>query len=123
MAICCNKNQGINFRALAKNKITIQSPTEVVDDIGGLTATWENESTVWAVMMPASGKEIFQYQQLESSVSGKIIIKYQASLANTLSTAKKRIAYKNRYHKILAIRNLDKTLKYEGTDYQEIMVD
>jgi len=121
--ICCNKN-AINFRKDAKHKITLQKhpDTPTFNRIGELIQTWEDLATVWAIIKPRSGKETFASEQLNSEVSGSMIIRYRADLKDTKETAKKRVIFDGRDYNILSVRNLDATLKLEGKDYQELLV-
>jgi len=114
MAVCNN------FAKQANNKITIQTSTPTGDSYGGQTITWTNTYTVYAIVNSKNVREIFENGQLVSKVIHQMIIRYHSGLSNTLSTAKLRISFDNRLFNVVGIRNLDKTMKSEGLDFQEI---
>ena len=114
MAVCNN------FAKQANNKITIQTSTPTGDSYGGQTITWTNTYTVYAIVNSKNVREIFENGQLVSKVIHQMIIRYHSGLSNTLSTAKLRISFDNRLFNVIGIRNLDKTMKSEGLDFQEL---
>ena len=123
MAKCCTKKPGIQFRQLAKHRIDIQTPVETPNEYGSFDTAWITELTLWAIIEPKTGREFFQFGQLESQVKGRIIIRYQSVLKDTTSTAKRRIFFDDRYYEILSIRNFDETFKMEGNEYQELLIN
>ena len=114
MAVCNN------FPKQATNKIIIQTSTPTGDSYGGQTITWTNTYTVYAIVNSKNVREIFENGQLVSKVIHQMIIRYHSGLSNTLSTAKLRISFDNRLFNVVGIRNLDKTMKSEGLDFQEL---
>jgi SPP1 family predicted phage head-tail adaptor len=110
-----------NFASLAKNRIEIQSQSDTVDDVGGVSRTWTTVNTVWAILEPKSGKETLKYEQLESTISMVVTIRYISSLSNTQTGAKYRIKFGDRLFKVLAVMNLEETLKIEGKSFQKLI--
>jgi SPP1 family predicted phage head-tail adaptor len=106
------------WRAKAKHRVVIQEMTNTSDDYGGFTTAWTTQSTVWAVIEPLSGNEVFRQDALQSKVKTKITIRYQSGLKNTATTADLRVSYDGRIFPIEYITNLKNDLKNEGTDYQ-----
>lgn len=45
-------------------RISIQAPTEVRDEYGGSTTTWDELREVWAAYIPLRGQELFAAQQV-----------------------------------------------------------
>lgn len=75
-----------------KHKITIEEKTKVSDGAGGWTETWVAfASNVSASIDPISGKEFFEAQQTQSSVSHKIRIRYKSGVLPSM-----RVNFKGR---------------------------
>ena len=109
-----------NFAKQATNKIIIQTSTPSLDGYGGETITWANTYTEYAIINSRNVREIFENGQLVSKVIHQMIIRHHSELSNTLSTAKLRISLGNRLFNVIGIRNLDSTMKSEGSDFQEL---
>lgn len=75
-----------------RHKITIEQKTKVSDGAGGWTETWVAfASNVSAAIDPVSGKEFFEAQQTQSSVSHKIRIRYKPGVLPSM-----RVNFKGR---------------------------
>ena len=85
-----------------RHLVTIQKNTPTADGMGGQTASWAATSTAWAGIWPVSAKERVSNQQLETQLTHKIRIRYQAGV-----TTAKRVKYDTRYFKIISIINMD----------------
>ena len=112
-----------DFQSQAKHRITIQSPSEVDTASGGRTSTFVNQSTIWAIIMPMSGREIYTNQAVQSRVTHKMIIRYQAALKDVKTSSDYRISFDNRFFGIQSMRNLDEDMKSEGKDFQEFLCE
>lgn len=117
MSKCCDNS----FSKNARNRIELQAQALLTDEYGGQTVTWATEKTLWAVIEPRTGKEIFEHNQLQSNVSAYVTVRYQTTLANTLNGAKYRLKFGDRLYNILAVMNLADDLKFEGKAYQKII--
>lgn len=109
----------INFGEMARDRIAIQSRTEVSTDYGGQSITWGDENTVWAIIEPATGREVFAQEQLQSRVTHKITIRYISTYKDTAEAAKRRISFDGRIFSILYTRNLHEDMKRHGQAYQQ----
>lgn len=118
MSACAN---GMEFASRAKSRIEIQSVTTVGDDYGGRSESWATTATVWAVIEPTSGKEVFVNDQLQSRVDAKILIRHLSALADTTTAAEYRVQFGSRLYNIKAVHNLDDDLKTEGTRFQRLL--
>ena len=123
MACKPTSSKCFNFAKSADKRIVIQEPTETVDDYGGQSVTWGAQSTVWAHIKSATGREVFQSEQLQSRVSHVFTIRYQSDLKDTSVTAKNRISFDGRFFQIRYVRNVSADMKSEGTKYQMIYAD
>ena len=108
------------FSEKASNRIVIQSPSGGADSMGGRSVTWSDQSTVWAMIKPMSGKEVFAQDANQTRVSHVFVIRYQAALKDVTAISDYRISFDGRYYGVKYIRNLDEDMKNYGTDYQEI---
>lgn len=111
------------WRAKASHKITIQEYTFTSDDYGGSTTGWVTQSTVFAMIKPISGREVFQSDQAQSRVTSKMVIRYQSALKNTAETGKYRVSYDGRLFPVKYVRNLDDDMKNEGKAFQELLCE
>ncbi len=117
---CKNK---LDFASLAKTRITIQKQTLVDDNIGGQTLTWTTILTVWAIVKPYSGREVFYSEQKQSRVTHKMTIRYNSLVSNTKVAGSYRITFADRIFNVQFVRNLDMDMQSEGKDYQELTVE
>lgn len=112
-----------DFVGEAVHRIALYTYTSTISDTGGENITWNLPVNLWAAIKPASGRELFQYGNLDSRVSHVITIRYRADLKNTASAAKNKIVYDERTFVINYIKNLDESLKNEGKYYQQLICE
>lgn len=115
-----------NFSSSARNRVEIQKYTTVDDGYGGQTITWDTQDKlpkVWAIIKPISGNERFSNNELQSTVTHKVTIRYQTQLKDTQDTATYRLKHDDRYFSIKAIRNLHSDLKTEGKAFQVLLCE
>ena len=79
-------------------RITIQFPCDGVDDYGNAVNTWEDLATVWADIVPVSGREYFAAEQAISETQYKIYIRYLDNIY-----AKMRVLQGEKAYEILAV--------------------
>jgi SPP1 family predicted phage head-tail adaptor len=116
---CCN------FPKLADQKITIRSQTLAGDNYGGQSNTWSTEAVIWAWIRPIPDfnvSEQFKSDQLQSTATHKVIIRYNSSFKDVKSFAANSISFDSRVFNVLSIKNFDKTLKNYGTEFQEMLI-
>lgn len=94
-----------------QKRVAIQSKQTVRDAAGGASHTWVTDTTVWAHIAPASGKELYAGEQVKAEVTHKITIRYYSALTTT-----KRLLYGTRVFDINFIKNID-----ERDCYQEML--
>lgn len=112
---------GDDFASKANNRIVIQTPSVTPDDTGGRVETWVDALTLWAVIEPMAGKEVFLSSQLQSRVDARITIRFQSSLSDTTLAAKNRVKFGTRYYSIKAVKNLSDDMKTEGRAFQMLL--
>jgi len=58
-------------------RITIQTPTQTADDMGGFNVTWSDLSTIWGGIWPVSAAEMVRSMQATMEITHRIRIRYQ----------------------------------------------
>lgn len=92
-----------------KHKIEIQAYSETSNDFGELVKGYSTFKTVYAGIVPISGKEYFASKQVNAEVSHKIECRYLVGIKPTM-----RIVYGTRIFNIesvINIREANKTLQ------------
>lgn len=112
---------GAEFPSSADKRIIVQTAAETDDGYGGRATAWSDTLTLWAVVEPMAGREIYVNAQLQSRVDARITIRYQSSLSDTTIAAKSRIVTGSRVYNVKAVRNLAEDLKREGKDFQQLL--
>ncbi len=115
---CCD------FSKLANFKIVIRSQSLAADSYGGQANTWTTPSSVWAWIRPINisvESEKFIQDQLQTTATHKIIIRYNSSYKDAKSFGPNSITFDSRIFNVLGIKNFDKTLRNYGTEFQEIL--
>ncbi len=79
-------------------RITLQFPADTVDDYGNAVEDWQDLTTVWADIVPVSGREYLTANQATSETQYKIYIRYIAGV-----NAKMRIIHGSKVYEILAV--------------------
>ena len=85
-----------------RHRITFQVFTGVQDTFGDPLqaddSNWEDVSTVWAAVMPISGREFYAAQQSQSEVTHNVHIRYRPGINTAM-----RILYRKRKFQIISI--------------------
>ncbi len=82
-------------------KIIIERLTRTQDDYGGIVETWTTHLTVYANVIPVSGREIFSSDRPNISRMTRFFIYYLSDL-----TEKDRISYEGDYYDIVYKREV-----------------
>jgi SPP1 family predicted phage head-tail adaptor len=83
-----------------RHRITIEQKAKVSDGAGGYTESWVPFVTIWASVDPVSGKEYYEAQQMQSSVSHKIRIRYKSGVLPSM-----RVNFKERIFAVESVIN------------------
>ena len=81
-------------------RITLQSPTNTADGMGGQTVTYATESVVWAAIWPISAAEIVKGTSPSMEITHRIRVRYRSGIL-----ASWRIKHGERYFNIVSIVN------------------
>lgn len=61
-------------------RITIQQQSATQDAFGEPVRTWTDVASVWAEILPLTGKELFAAQANQSQVDSKIVIRHRTGI-------------------------------------------
>jgi SPP1 family predicted phage head-tail adaptor len=68
-----------------RHRVRIEQPVDTRDpDTGGVITTWQLVAEVWAAIEPLSTREFIQAAAVQSSITGRIVIRYRDGLASNL---------------------------------------
>jgi SPP1 family predicted phage head-tail adaptor len=79
-------------------RITLQYPMGTVDDWGNALDSWQDLATVWADIVPMSGREYLTASQATSETTYKIYIRYIPNI-----NPKMRIIHNEQVYEINAV--------------------
>lgn len=79
-------------------RVTLQKPSEGTDEFANPKDEWVDVSTIWADIVPVSGREYFAAQQNMSETQYKIYIRFLEGI-----TPKMRMMAGNKSYEILTV--------------------
>lgn len=79
-------------------RITLQQPANTTDDYGNIIDEWRDLATVWADIVPVSGREYFTADREKSETQYKIYMRYIDGIS-----AKMRVIHNSIEYEILAV--------------------
>ena len=85
-----------------RHRVTIQQLTRVEDEGGGYAEVWADVATVWAAIKPMRGNERYEAQQVQSTLTHKVTIRYRAGIKPQM-----RLLYGNRVFNIEAVIDIE----------------
>lgn len=88
-------------------RITLQQRSLAQDATGGQLTTWTDVATVWAEVMPLSGRELIAAQAVASETSHQITLRWQPVFADPKTITAMRVVYHGRHFNIGAAINED----------------
>lgn len=91
----------MNFSKL-RHKITLLKPTYQQNATGENEATFADYKTVWANVVPISGKEWVESQKLRAETAYKIALRYSSDVSTDM-----RIRYNQMQLEISAVINVE----------------
>ena len=85
-----------------RHRIDFQERNETKGAQGGITPSWTTVASRWAEIIPLTGKELVDAQQIKSTISHMVRLRYFPLL-----TTKLRILFKTRVFGIEHVRNIE----------------
>lgn len=93
-----------------RNLVTFSRRTSLADDFSGEAEAWSALGTAWASIVPATGSESIDSQQVDGTVSHKVTIRYGSTLAGL--APRDRFAYNSKTYQIVSVVNVDAANKW-----------
>ena len=87
--------------------ITLQGQGTTRDSGGGISSGFTTIASVYANVVPKSGKEIYKRGKLVGSITHEIIIRHRTDITNA-----SRISFNNKLFNIRSIINIDERDRY-----------
>jgi SPP1 family predicted phage head-tail adaptor len=95
-------------------RIELQHNLPTANSIGEFVDTYTTYATVWSAIKPLVGNQRYSAKQLNSEISGKVIIRYRSDLVAT-----DRLVYGSRYLSIISIVNPNEANQFLEIEYSE----
>ena len=90
-----------------RDRVTLQQRQTSQSPSGQPVETWVELFTAWADMDPLTGRELIAAQQVQSSVTHNVTMRYRSEFANPKAVASMRLVYQGRYFNIHACMDQD----------------
>ena len=87
---------------ILRHRATIQQLVNIDDGAGGSIETWENVATVWAAIEPLRGNERYTAQQVQSTLTHKVTIRYREGIKPQM-----RLTYEGRIFDIESVIDIE----------------
>lgn len=84
------------------SRLEVQEETRVKNGSGGYTSSWVKLKEIWALVRPASGRDLYWGQMLQQRITHTVTLRFDADI-----TAKHRFRFGSRILRILSVVNLD----------------
>jgi len=85
-----------------RHRVTIESPYQTRDNIGGTEQAWTNMASRWASIQPLQGRELWEAQAVDARITMRVRFRYLANV-----TPACRIKFGTRYLNIVSVLNRD----------------
>ena len=92
---------GLRAGALGQ-RISLQQRTLAQDATGSQLTTWNDVATVWAEVVPLSGRELIAARAISAETSHQITMRWQPAFADPKTVAAMRVVFHGRYFNINA---------------------
>jgi SPP1 family predicted phage head-tail adaptor len=81
-----------------RHKVEIDSLVTTEDSSGEIVQSWVPLASVWAAVVPLSGRELVEAQSMQSSVSVRLVIRYRPDIQ-----ASQRVTFRGQPYNIHAV--------------------
>lgn len=99
-----------------RHRLAIQTATESVDAMGGVSESWATDITVWGQITRKGGGEKTTGEAVKATATHEIVIRYYSGL-----TPKNRFLFGSREFNILSVRDFDERNCYMICDCVEVV--
>ncbi len=84
-----------------RHRVQIQTVTETVDAIGGISPVWATTATLWAAVEPLRGDERATQQQIDAAVTHRVRMRHGTDIS-----PKDRLVHLGRTFDIASVLNV-----------------
>ena len=65
-------------------RLSLEAPLDMQDDIGGVTRIWTHVDDVWAQVVPFSGHKDFEAERPESVLTHRVLIRWRPDVTGAM---------------------------------------
>lgn len=85
-----------------RHRVEIQAPAKSYDSEGQQLTTWTTVATVWAEIIPLTGREYFQAKAVNAEITHRVVMRYRRGMKTTW-----RLLYGARALEIISIADAE----------------
>ena len=85
-----------------RHRMSLEAPVRIAGEGGGASVTWQPVATVWAQVVPISGREVFQADGIVGLAMHEVRLRYRADV-----TPEMRFTMGGRVFDIRAVRDIE----------------
>ncbi|SEW04353.1 head-tail adaptor [Cognatiyoonia koreensis] len=93
-------------------RLKLETQTRVSDDAGGFTVVWDTVGTLWAQIVPGSGRELAAHNLPRSRVPLRIVVRSAPVGSDQRPTPGQRFREGERLFEITAVTEVDRFARY-----------
>lgn len=90
-----------NHASRLRQRLTLQEEVRTPDNAGGYVRSWKDVATLWAEIIPVSGRERFFAGKIESPATHRILMRYRSDI-----TPAHRLVFEKRAFNIRHVANV-----------------
>lgn len=99
-----------------RHRLRLEAPSRSGSDGGGATISWQAVATIWAEILPTTGREVFVADGLSARVTHEVRLRYRADVSPQM-----RFAASDRVFDIRAVRDVDGRKRWLSCLCEEIL--
>lgn len=103
-------------------KLVLEMPERIADDAGGFVVTWTPLGTVWAQIVPGSGREVAAHNLPRSRVPMRILVRAAPVGSAQRPVPGQRFREGTRFFEITAVTEVDRFARYLTCHAEEEVV-
>lgn len=85
-----------------RHEVYLQAPSKSFDSEGAEVITWTTIATVWAAVVPLTGREYYEAKALNAELTHKVTIRYRRNVQTTW-----RVLYGSRALGIVSVADVE----------------
>ena len=104
-----------------RHRVTLQRKQTTSDGVGGQDVVWTDLAEIWAAVRPLSGRDRLQAEQVQSTVTFRVTIRWRAAPDNAQMPfvfAGDRLVYKGVPYNVRAVVDLEERRRFLELDVE-----